>query len=176
MQNYIGFYWTLPVPWAGFRDLPNDADEASGLSRTIRYQRDRVRRWVKEEKGELIDETVFLETEPDRGSDRWSRSCWISAGNRGQGWYWSTSPHPADGGSITNSGAACMNCRNWLSLLTRYHFPLTGRYSIPFRIFVNGRKPVGTGHPGKRTGSISWPDKLTSCSPPGLVTARSQRL
>tara|TARA_R110002110_G_scaffold5209_1_gene26997 strand:+ start:1782 stop:2408 length:627 start_codon:yes stop_codon:yes gene_type:complete len=69
MQNYIGFYWTLPVPWAGFRDLPNDADEASGLSRTIRYQRDRVRRWVKEEKGELIDETVFLETEPDRGSD-----------------------------------------------------------------------------------------------------------
>lgn len=69
MQNYIGFYWTLPVPWAGFRDLPNNVDEASGLSRTIRYQRDRVRHWVKEEKGELIDEAVFLETEPDRGSD-----------------------------------------------------------------------------------------------------------
>ncbi len=69
MQKYIGFYWTLPVPWAGFRDLPNDVEEASALSRTIRYQRERVRRWVKDEKGDLIDEKVFLETEPDRGSD-----------------------------------------------------------------------------------------------------------
>ncbi len=69
MQKYIGFYWTLPVPWAGFRDLPNDVEEASGLSRTICYQRERVRRWVKDEKGDLIDEKVFLETEPDRGSD-----------------------------------------------------------------------------------------------------------
>ena len=40
----VGFYWTLPVPWAGFTDLPTDVDEAAAQSRTIRYQRDLIRR------------------------------------------------------------------------------------------------------------------------------------
>lgn len=68
MQRYLGFYWTLPVPWAGFTQLPADADEAAAQSRTIRYQRDRVRQWVAQEKGDLIGETVFMETAPDRGN------------------------------------------------------------------------------------------------------------
>lgn len=42
-MNYIGFYWTLPVNWAGFTTLPADADEAAKGSLTIRYQVDLVR-------------------------------------------------------------------------------------------------------------------------------------
>ena len=68
-RAFVGFYWTLPVPWAGFRDLPSDVDAAARLSRTIRYQRERVRRWVKDEGGYLVHEAVFLEIAPDRGSD-----------------------------------------------------------------------------------------------------------
>ena len=68
MQRFIGFYWTLPVPWAGFRDLPTDPDAAAEASRTIRYQRDRVRQWVRQEKGTLIEERVFIELQADRGS------------------------------------------------------------------------------------------------------------
>lgn len=37
-MNYIGFYWTLPVNWAGFTTLPSDADAAAKVSCTIRYQ------------------------------------------------------------------------------------------------------------------------------------------
>lgn len=68
MGRFIGFYWTLPVPWAGFMNLPKDADAAAAASRTIRYQRERVRRWVDGEKGKLIYEEVFMELQPDRGS------------------------------------------------------------------------------------------------------------
>ena len=68
-SRYLGFYWTLPVPWAGFGKLPKDVDEAARLSRTIRYQRERVRRWVSDESGELVGEEVFLELAPDRVSD-----------------------------------------------------------------------------------------------------------
>lgn len=70
MTNYIGFYWTLPVPWAGLNKLPSDVDQAAERSRTIRYQRDLVRRWVKDDGGTLIGEQVFLELAPDRGSDQ----------------------------------------------------------------------------------------------------------
>lgn len=69
MRSFIGFYWTLPVPWAGFSHLPRDVDAAAAKSRTIRYQRDRVRRWVRDEPGELSAEEVFLELAPDRGSE-----------------------------------------------------------------------------------------------------------
>jgi hypothetical protein len=68
--NFIGFYWTLPVPWAGFTVLPTDPDEAAKVSRTIRYQVERVRRWVKDEGGQLIREDVFLEIASDRGSEQ----------------------------------------------------------------------------------------------------------
>jgi hypothetical protein len=64
----IGFYWTLPVPWAGFTKLPKSVEDASKHSRSIRYQAQRVRRWVKEESCILIHEEAFLETQADRGT------------------------------------------------------------------------------------------------------------
>ena len=69
-RKFLGFYWTLPVPWAGFNALPKDVDEAARASTTIRYQRERVRRWVKQEGGEIIAEETFLELAPDRGSEQ----------------------------------------------------------------------------------------------------------
>jgi hypothetical protein len=56
------------VKWAGFTDLSSDADEAAQQSRTIRYQRELVQRRVRERRGELVDELVFLEISPDRGT------------------------------------------------------------------------------------------------------------
>ena len=38
-------------------------------SLTIRYQCELVRRWVKDEGGELVAEEVLLELEPDRWSE-----------------------------------------------------------------------------------------------------------
>lgn len=66
----IGFYWTLPVPWAGFTTLSKDPDEAARQSRTVRYQREVIRRCAKEHGYALIAEHVFLEIEPDRVSDQ----------------------------------------------------------------------------------------------------------
>jgi hypothetical protein len=68
-RNAVGFYWTLPVPWAGFVRLPADADEAAKRSRTIRYQRDLTRRFAVEHGFDLVHEEAFLEVEPDRGSE-----------------------------------------------------------------------------------------------------------
>lgn len=65
---FVGFYWTFPVKWAGFTDLSSDADEAARQSRTIRYQRELVQRHVRERRGDLVDELVFLEVSPDRGT------------------------------------------------------------------------------------------------------------
>ena len=67
-QNAVGFYWTLPVPWAGFTSLPKTVDDAAKLSRTIRYQRDRIRQYARDSRFELVYEKVFLEVYPDRGS------------------------------------------------------------------------------------------------------------
>ena len=58
MDRFLGLYWTLPVPWAGFTQLPKDVGAAAKLSRTIAYQRERVRRWVAEEGGDLVAEEV----------------------------------------------------------------------------------------------------------------------
>jgi len=69
-KKFLGFYWTLPVPWTGFQALPRNVDEAAQASTTIRYQRERVKGWVKEERGELIGEEAFLELAPDRGSEQ----------------------------------------------------------------------------------------------------------
>lgn len=68
MREYIGFYWTLPVPWAGHQTLPQNVDEAALKSQTIRYQRECARQWVQENKGKLIEERVFMELAPDRGT------------------------------------------------------------------------------------------------------------
>ncbi|SDL72795.1 hypothetical protein [Aliiruegeria lutimaris] len=66
--NAVGFYWTLPVPWLGFTDISQDIDEAAAHSRTIRYQRDRIRRYAKDHGFDLVHESVFMEIAPDRGS------------------------------------------------------------------------------------------------------------
>jgi Recombinase len=68
-RNAVGFYWTLPVPWAGFASLPRDLDQAANVSRTIRYQRDLIRGYARDERYCLVHEEAFLEVEPDRGSD-----------------------------------------------------------------------------------------------------------
>jgi len=68
MRNAVGFYWTLPVPWAGFTELPEDIDAAAETSRTIRYQCELIRRHAKKNGYQLVAEKVFLEIAPDRGS------------------------------------------------------------------------------------------------------------
>ena len=68
-ERFVGFYWTLPVNWAGFRDLPVDVSAAAAASQTIRYQRARVRRYVAEVGGELIDEIAFMDVRTDRATD-----------------------------------------------------------------------------------------------------------
>ena len=67
-QKAIGFYWTLPVPWAGFVKLPGSVDDAAKASHTIAYQRAAVRRYARENGLDLIREVAFLETQPDRGT------------------------------------------------------------------------------------------------------------
>jgi hypothetical protein len=68
-RPFAAVYWTYPVPWAGFTDLPKDADAAAERSRTVRYQRDLVRTHVKSERGTLVREFVFLEVSPDHATD-----------------------------------------------------------------------------------------------------------
>lgn len=68
MRNAVGFYWTLPVPWADFTTLPEDIDAAAKVSRTIRYQCELIRRHARESDYQLVAEKVFLEIAPDRGS------------------------------------------------------------------------------------------------------------
>jgi len=69
VDAYVGIYWTLPVNWAGFRDLPPDVDSAAAASRTIRYQRERVKRHVDAQTGKLIAEIAFMDTRTDRATD-----------------------------------------------------------------------------------------------------------
>lgn len=68
MANAVGFYWTLPVPWAGFTQISGTVEEAAQQSRTLRYQCDLIRRYAKANDLTLVHEAVFLEFEPDRGS------------------------------------------------------------------------------------------------------------
>ena len=68
-QAYIGVYWTLPVNWAGFRDLPPSVEMAAAASKTIRYQRERVHRYVRADAGRLIGEIAFMDTLTDRATE-----------------------------------------------------------------------------------------------------------
>jgi hypothetical protein len=68
-RNFVGFYWTFPVPSAGFTSLPKDVEEAVQTSRTIRYQRQMIQQYVKSHKGQLVGELIFLELQPDRGTE-----------------------------------------------------------------------------------------------------------
>lgn len=68
MHKFIGICWTRPVPWAQFFGVESDIEKAAKQSRTIVYQRDRIARYVKEEKGLLIDHIVLNDLHPDRAS------------------------------------------------------------------------------------------------------------
>jgi hypothetical protein len=71
VEKFVGFYWTLPVTIAGFRHLPlNDVEAAAERSKTVRYQMHLCRRWIADNPGtKLIDERVFIELSPDRGTN-----------------------------------------------------------------------------------------------------------
>jgi len=66
--KFIGVYWTRPVPWAGFITLSCDVETAAMQSRTIRYQREAVMRYVKDVRGVLEREVALLELAPDRAT------------------------------------------------------------------------------------------------------------
>ncbi len=69
MQKAVGFYWTLPVRWAGFTTISSNVDEAATQSDTIRFQVELVRRYAHQRRFDLFHEEVFIEIDPDRGSD-----------------------------------------------------------------------------------------------------------
>lgn len=70
-QKAIAFYWTFSIPWAGFTHVPyRDADAAAERSRTIKYQRDLIRGYADREGYELIAERAFVDSSPDRGTDK----------------------------------------------------------------------------------------------------------
>ncbi|AWN34389.1 hypothetical protein [Methylobacterium radiodurans] len=68
MGAFVAFYWTFPVRWAGFLDLPDDAARAAEASRTVAYQRALARRFVEWENGSLVHEVAAMEVSPDRGT------------------------------------------------------------------------------------------------------------
>ncbi|WP_156843138.1 hypothetical protein [Novosphingobium aquimarinum] len=69
MRKAIGFYWTLPVPWAQFNAVdPHDIDKAAAQSRTIAMQRRIVRDYAQRE-FEILEESAHIELAPDRGTE-----------------------------------------------------------------------------------------------------------
>jgi hypothetical protein len=69
IRQYVGFYWTLPIPSVGFLQLSDDPDIAATQSKSIKYQREVIREWIADEGGTLVGEVTFLETQSDRGTD-----------------------------------------------------------------------------------------------------------
>jgi hypothetical protein len=67
-RTFVGFAWTYALPAYGFTTLPRDPEAAAKASRTIAYQRARIRAHVAECKGSLLAEAVYLEP-GDRPSD-----------------------------------------------------------------------------------------------------------
>lgn len=65
----VGFYWTLPVAWADFWRLPSDIDGAARASRTIRYQRECVRQWARDEAIRVVGEIAFMDVRTDRATE-----------------------------------------------------------------------------------------------------------
>ena len=68
-RTAIAFYWTFPVPWAGFNQIDTrDIDTAASQSKTIAMQRQAVRAYASSEGLVIIHETAHIELAPDRGS------------------------------------------------------------------------------------------------------------
>lgn len=68
-DQFVGFYWTLPVFWAEFRDIPSNPIEAARKSKTIRYQRTYAHQHVAACGGKLIAEYAYIDNSPDRGTE-----------------------------------------------------------------------------------------------------------
>ena len=67
-RKAIGFYWTLPVPWAGFTDVDTrDVAKAAAQSKTIALQRAVIQAHASDCGYELVHEAAFCEIAPDRG-------------------------------------------------------------------------------------------------------------
>lgn len=67
MKDCFGIYWTHPVRWVGLIRF-EDVEHAATVSRTIRYQREQVRRHAALQKRAVLAEEAFLETAADRGT------------------------------------------------------------------------------------------------------------
>lgn len=67
-RGAVGFYWTLPVPWAGFTELPSSIEDAAQHSQTIGFQRKLIHDFALRHGLALVHEAAFLEIDPDRGS------------------------------------------------------------------------------------------------------------
>lgn len=79
---YVGFYWTLPLPWKGFTKLSSNVEEAAAQSRTIQYQRMLASREASANNGRIVDEIVYMDVDPEHSThyvkdalDQAKRSC-----------------------------------------------------------------------------------------------------
>lgn len=69
-MEYVSFYWTLPVHWMELYDFPKPGiEEAARLSKTIRYQRERVRRFLALNPGRLLAEVAVMSDRTDRATN-----------------------------------------------------------------------------------------------------------
>ena len=67
MKDYFGIYWTYPVRWVGLTRF-DGVEHATTVSRTIRYQREQIRRHAALQKRTVRTEAAFLENAADRGT------------------------------------------------------------------------------------------------------------
>jgi hypothetical protein len=67
-KSHFARAWTRPVPWVGVNRLSSDIDAATVQSQTIRYQRDLIRRYMREAHGVLEKEVALLEFAPGQAT------------------------------------------------------------------------------------------------------------
>ena len=67
-MKYVSFYWTRPVPRV-LEDLPASPNAAAAKSRTVRYQQELAKEFVRNSHGDLVAEFVFLEVKGKRSGD-----------------------------------------------------------------------------------------------------------
>ncbi len=67
MKDCFGIYWTYPVRWIDLTRFEG-VEHAATVSRTIRYQREQIRRHAASRKRAVGVEAAFLENAPDRGT------------------------------------------------------------------------------------------------------------
>lgn len=166
MRNAVGFYWTLPVPWADFDRLPEDTDGAAKASRTIRYQRELIRRHAKEQKYRLAEEKVFLELAPDRGSEHVLdalRPVAVICRELDAVLLLVDFSAVRGGAVMVHYRNGADNLRFTPSLYTRTRFPSMVRHSIPTATSLNGADFRMNGQTAKRIALRMRRMSLESC-------------